>query len=60
MGHYGHDFGKQMFQIRSKFFPREHVLIFCLHKTILFKEGWWRPRDVASVGKRPNRFCMCF
>ena len=42
MGHYGHDFGKQMFQIRSKFFPGEHVLIFCPHKTILFKEGWCR------------------
>ena len=60
MGHYGHNYGKQMFQIRSIFFPRELVLIFFPHKTISFEEEWWRLRDVVSVKKRPNQFCMCF
>ena len=60
MGHYGNDYGKQMFQIRSNFFPGELVLIFCPYRKISFEEEWWRLRDVVSASRRSNRFCMCF
>ena len=60
LGHYGHDYGKQRFQTRSKIFHGGLLLIFCPHKIISFKEEWWRVQDVVPLRMRANRFCMFF
>ena len=60
LGHYGHNYGKQRFQTRSKFFHGGLVLIFYPHRITLFKEEWWRVRDVVSIRMRLNQFCMFF
>ena len=57
-GPFGHDYGKQPFQTRSKFSHGGRLLISCPHKIILFEEECWQVHGVASVNKRLNRFYM--